>query len=75
MTNNEYLNQVLNKYKAKDLSLYAIQISNLKTILKNWASTCHIEVLESGSRAKGTAIHLASDIDYLISLTSNWVDD
>lgn len=70
MTSNNYLIQVLNKYQAKNLSLYLVQISSLKAILQNWASSCFIEILESGSRAKGTAIHLASDVDYLVSLTS-----
>jgi len=30
-----------------------------------------VAILDSGSRAKGTAISLASDVDYLVSLTSN----
>lgn len=71
MTSNEYLIQILNKYQAKNLYSYSSQISTLKSILQTWANSCFLEVLESGSRAKGTAIHLASDVDYLVSLTSS----
>ncbi|EKD44715.1 MAG: hypothetical protein ACD_71C00032G0003 [uncultured bacterium (gcode 4)] len=71
MTGNQYLSQILYKYQVRNLSLYTNQISNLKTILKGWANSCFIETLESGSRAKWTAIHLASDVDYLVSLKSN----
>lgn len=71
MTSNNYLIQILNKYQAKNLSAYSSQISSLKTILQNWASSCFVETLIFGSRAKGTAIHLASDVDYLVSLTSS----
>lgn len=70
MTNNEYLIQVLNKYKSKNLDDYLYRIQRLKSILEKWANTCFVEILESGSRAKGTAIHLASDVDFLVSLSS-----
>lgn len=70
MTSKDYLIQILNKYQAKNLYSYSSQISTLKSILQTWASSCFSEILESGSRAKGTAIHLASDVDFLVSLTS-----
>jgi len=70
MTSNDYLIQTLNKYQAKNLYSYSSKISTLKNILQTWASSCFVEILDSGSRAKGTAIHLASDVDYLVSLTS-----
>lgn len=70
MTANEYLNQVLLQYKPADLSTHISTILHLKTNLVAWANTCHLGVLDSGSRAKGTAISLASDVDYLVSLTS-----
>ena len=66
-----YLLQILQKYKARDLSPYATSITSLQAVLKNWANTCYIEILNSGSRAKSTAISLASDVDYLVSLTSS----
>jgi hypothetical protein len=68
---NMYLCQILQKYQARNLTNYSFQISQLKTILQTWASSCFVEILNSGSRAKGTAISLASDVDYLISLKSN----
>ena len=65
----------MNRYKARDLSLYSNQISKLQTILSNWAGTCFVGILVSGSRAKGTAIHLASDVDYLVSLSNDCNDN
>lgn len=68
---NMYLLQILNKYQAKDLTSYLFQIALLKNTLQTWAGSCFVEIKDSGSRAKNTAISLASDVDYLISLTSN----
>lgn len=70
MAENHYLNSLLIKYQAKNLSLYNTQLSELKTTIETWANTCYIETINSGSRAKGTAINLASDVDYMISLAS-----
>ncbi len=66
-----YLLQMLEKYKEKDLLLYSSSIAQLHDILRTWAGSCYIEIINSGSRAKGTAISNASDVDYLISLSSN----
>jgi hypothetical protein len=68
---NMYLYQILDKYKARYLTEHFSAISHLKFTLKTWASSCYLDILDSGSRAKGTAISLASDVDYLVSLTSN----
>lgn len=65
-----YLSQILQKYAARSLINYSQQISQLKSTLQSWASSCYVNILDSGSRAKGTAISLASDVDYLVSLTS-----
>jgi len=65
---DQYLRQMLQKYSAKDLMYYTHQISLLKNNLQAWANTCYLEIINSGSRAKGTAISLASDVDYLVSL-------
>jgi hypothetical protein len=43
----------------------------LQALLIKWAGGCYIDIFESGSRAKGTAISLASDIDYMVSLSNN----
>lgn len=66
-----YLIQILQKYQARDLINHSVAISQLKTTLQTWASSCFVEIKNSGSRAKGTAISLASDVDYLVSLTSD----
>src|SRR3989344_6828804 len=66
-----YLISILQKYQARDLTLYSSSISTLKNILQAWANTCYLDTLGSGSRAKGTAISIASDVDYLVSLSSS----
>jgi len=66
-----YLENILTKYAPRSLDGYLLNINSLKTDLQNWASTCFIATINSGSRAKGTAISLASDVDYLVSLTSD----
>jgi len=67
----DYLQQILSKYKARDLDSYSTSIAQLKNTLISWASSCYLKIIDSGSRAKGTAISLASDVDYLVSLTSD----
>jgi len=67
---NMYLLQVLQRYKEKDLSPHHAALVQLHNILQSWASSCFVEIIASGSRAKGTAIARASDVDYLISLSS-----
>lgn len=66
-----YLFQILQKYNPRNLVNYSHPIFQLKNMLKTWANGCYVDILESGSRAKGTAISIASDVDFLISLTSN----
>jgi len=70
-----HLQNVLQKYRARDLSPYSSSIYTLKGILQTWASTCYLDILDSGSRAKGTAISIASDVDYLVSLSSGCNDN
>lgn len=67
---NMFLLQILQKYQARDLANYSALIAQLQSILKIWANSCFVEIKNSGSRAKDTAISLASDVDYLVSLTS-----
>lgn len=66
-----YLSQVLHKYLPRSLENYSNEIFWLKDRLKKWANSCYVDILDSGSHAKGTAISLASDIDFLVSLTNN----
>ena len=54
---------------ANDLSTHYHHIKELHTILKKWAGGCYIDLKTSGSVAKGTAVSLSSDVDYLVSLT------
>lgn len=71
MTANEYLYYILNLYKERDLSKYSYLIAELKVLLRNRAWNCLIEILDSWSRAKWTAIRLSSDVDFLVSLIHN----
>lgn len=74
MSSNQYLQSILQKYKCRDLNNYIFSIAELKTLLKEWASSCFIETKNSGSRAKWTAISRASDVDYFVSLSS-WCNE
>lgn len=74
MTSNEYLQNILIRYEARDLWKYMPEISWLHKILKERANWCFNEIIQSGSRAKGTAIKLASDVDYFLSLSS-WCNE
>ncbi len=65
-----YLDQILQKYQTRDITLYSNSITQLKGVLISWASSCYLDILDSGSRAKGTAINIASDVDYLVSLSN-----
>ena len=71
MNSNMYLQNVINKYAPRSLDSHLLSITTLKGHLQTWASSCYIETINSGSKAKGTAISLASDVDYLISLVSS----
>lgn len=71
MNGQLYLQQIIHKYKPANLSSYYSELMDLHSKLKEWANECFLDIFESGSRAKGTAISLASDIDYVVSLTYN----
>lgn len=70
MTAEMYLSQILQKYAPRSLTNHLSSILGLKTNLQRWAGTCYVDILDSGSRAKGTAISLTSDVDCLVSLIS-----
>lgn len=70
MESNMYLQTILTKYAPRSLGSHLLQITLLKNDLKQWAGSCYLNILDSGSRAKGTAISIASDVDYLVSLSS-----
>ena len=70
MTVNDYLEWIIARYQAQDLSGHASKLNELKKKLESWASGCFINIHQSGSRAKNTAISIASDVDYLVSLSA-----
>ncbi|WHH59785.1 nucleotidyltransferase domain-containing protein [Petroclostridium sp. X23] len=74
MTADEYVNSIINKYNVKgdvDALTKILVVDPLLNIIKEWAGIQLNNVYYSGSRAKGTAINLSSDIDLFISLKSD----
>jgi hypothetical protein len=74
MTPDEYVISKVGKYSvngAVDPTTKAIIINPLVKIISDWAGSQLEDVYISGSRAKGTAIKLSSDIDLFISLKSD----
>lgn len=73
MTANDYVLGVINSHSLPMKIERATEIgvlSPLKSIIARWAGDCLCETKLSGSRAKGTAIDLATDFDLFISLSS-----
>ena len=73
MTSNEYVIGVIHKHALPtQIDPYTEQtvITPLKRIVTTWAGDCLCEIKLSGSRAKGTAIDIATDLDLFISLSS-----
>lgn len=74
-----YVNEIIKKYdKNGQLTQNErIAISNLSQLLHNWFNENyhnggyypHLEIVQSGSRAKGTAIKGKSDVDLFLSIT------
>ena len=74
MTADEYVNSIVNKYKLPQTISQEMQTklaSPLSRIINNWAGDCLNEIQISGSRAKGTAISISTDLDLFISLKSS----
>ena len=74
MTADEYVSSIIRKYNVTgeiDAFTKSTVVAPLVMIIKEWAGTQLIDIYLSGSRAKGTAISLSSDIDLLISLKSD----
>jgi hypothetical protein len=73
MTPDQYINSIVQKHKlpeALDSDTTTYIVAPLKQIISNWAGVCLCETKLSGSRAKGTAIDIATDLDLFISLSS-----
>jgi len=66
-----YLHEILEKYHVGNIELYNPKITSLKYNIRTWANKYLLEILDSGSRAKGTAVSICSDVDYLISLDNS----
>lgn len=74
MLTDEYILSVIQKYKIYsdiDVITQIATINPIKAIIENWANYSLNEIKVSGSRAKGTAISIASDLDLFISLNSD----
>lgn len=74
MTADEYLVSIVNKYHVTgnvDAMTKLLVVDPLVKIINEWAGTQLNDISYSGSRAKGTAINLSSDIDLFISLKSD----
>ena len=70
MTSNQYLLEIINKYTSSQNSdIIKISLSTLLYDVQLWANGYLLDIITSGSRAKGTAIKGSSDIDFLISLS------
>lgn len=65
---NMLLLQILQKYQTRNID-HNVE-TELKNYIYNWCQKCDPEIFISGSRAKQTAIRLASDYDYFVSLSS-----
>lgn len=73
MTPDEYVRNIISKYKIPnevDLVTQIFVVNPLMDIIKTWAGEFLNEIQLSGSRAKGTAINISTDLDLLISLKS-----
>lgn len=73
MSSDDYIKKIITKYRvANEIdSLTQIFVINpLIDEIKLWAGDCLNEIQISGSRAKGTAINISSDLDLFISLKS-----
>lgn len=73
MTADDYIMSVVQKHKLPqqiDLETQLAVVNPLKRFIKEWAGNCFCDVKISGSRAKGTAIDIATDLDLFISLSS-----
>ena len=74
MTSNEYVMNVVRNHALPaqlDTNTVYYVVNPLKRVIAEWAGSCLCETKLSGSRAKGPAIDLSTDLDLFISLTSN----
>ncbi len=73
MSSDEYIINIINNHKLSetiDSYTQAFIIQPLENLISEWANDYLDKIKLSGSRAKGTAIDLSSDLDLFISLSS-----
>lgn len=71
---DSYLNEVVRRHRLPDqMDVYTSVciVEPLKRMISDWANQYLVEIKLSGSRAKGDAIDLSSDLDLFISLSSS----
>jgi hypothetical protein len=71
MTPNEYLRNIITAKKASPINLDDWRLTHIKSVLTEWAGTQLSSLKQSGSIAKGTAVHGIADFDIFISLKSD----
>ena len=71
MTPNEYLRNIITAKKAAHINLDDWRLTHIKSVLTEWAGTQLSSLKQSGSSAKGTAVHGIADFDIFISLKSD----
>lgn len=74
MTSDEYVRRIIAKYKVPnevDALTQCFVVNPLINMIKEWAGDCLNDIQISGSRAKGTAINISSDLDLFVSLKSS----
>ncbi|WP_172843109.1 nucleotidyltransferase domain-containing protein [Ichthyobacterium seriolicida] len=68
---DKYIKGVIKKRKAASILILDIRLTQVKSIIRDWADTMLSSITLSGSTAKGTAIHGRADCDLFISLKSD----
>mgnify|MGYP001248606005 CR=1 FL=1 len=71
MSADNYLANLISQKRAPSLTLNDWRLTNIRSILTNWAGTQLSELKQSGSSAKGTAIKGVADFDIFISLKAD----
>lgn len=71
MTSNEYLRNIIAAKKAANINLDDWRLTDIKSVINQWAGGQLSSIKKSGSSAKGTAVHSIADFDIFISLKSD----
>lgn len=71
MTGDEYLMQVIDNRKARNLTFYDTRLTDIKNVIRRWAGNHLSEIKLAGSCVKKTALKGKADCDIFISLRSD----